>query len=139
MTIGDVAQSEKRMRHRDAGFFTQCMMRLVLMTLLATVGCHSEPETMEKIASKISVGMTPSEVEKLLGPSTELPYEELSDSYRQILENPPQGLAPAKGDDVVYRQWIDKAKNANTVGFVAFRNGKVVDGTVYVETTFIPK
>lgn len=112
---------------------------LTALIFISIGGCKSKPETMEKTASRVAVGMTPADVEKLLGPSKEVTYEELPEFYRNLLESPPQGVTPAKGTGVVYLKWIDNNKNANTTGHIAFRDGKVVDGTIYVETLHLPK
>ena len=105
------------------------------LALLGGVGCHKVEQGPEQVFSTITAGMNAAEVEKTLGPGKEVAYDELPTLYRTVLETPPMSAGvPKKGEGVTYRKWSRASGEATATSHIAFRDGKVVDGTVYVET-----
>jgi len=107
--------------------------------LVGSNGCHRAEQDPGKVFARITAGMTAADVEAALGPGTDVGYDKLPQIYRIVLDTPPQGTAAAKGDGVVYRTWTRTAGDNKAVSHIAFRDGKVVNGTVYVETLCVGK
>jgi hypothetical protein len=108
------------------------LVYVVCAVLVGSIGCSKSPE---KAFLSITPGMTVAEAEQILGSGKEVSYEELPQLYRTVLETPPKGTTAAKGEGVVYRKWTRGAGDTSTIGYIAFRDGKVVEQTVYTETT----
>ncbi len=79
--------------------------------------------------------MTVAEVEQILGPGKEVSSEELPATYRIVLDAPEVRTTSAKGVGVIYRKWSRGAGETIAIGYIAFRDDKVIEQTVYVEIT----
>ena len=111
------------------------LVYVVCAVLAGNIGCSKTEQSPEKAFLSIFPGMTVAEAEQILGPGKEISYEELPQLYRTVLETPREGTTAAKGEGVVYRKWSRRVGETIAIGYIAFRDDKVVEQTVYTETT----
>lgn len=98
-------------------------------------GCRGETKPTDTAASKIAPGMTVDEIDRLVGASgTEVAFTDLPAVYRTILEKPAAGTEPIKGEGIVFRKWTRTIGATSATSYAAFRDGRVVDGTVFLES-----
>jgi hypothetical protein len=121
---------------RFASRIPSCLRVLAAAAALwGIAGCKSETKPADTGVSKIVAGMTVEEVDKLVGASgTEMAFADLPAIYRTLLEKPPGGTEPVKGAGIAYRKWTRTIGTTSANSYAAFREGRVVDGTVYLET-----
>ena len=115
-------------------YLGRMLARLIFIALVASIGCNRVEQNPEKVFSTVTAGMTTAEVEKILGPGKEVGYEELPPLYRTVLDTPRKVSRSPRVRELSTAKWSRSADEMSAICHVAFREGKVVDGTVYVET-----
>ena len=101
---------------------------------MMALGCNRRDANAGKVFSEITPGMTVTTVESKLGRGTEVGYEQLPQQYIGVLDSLSSDTPASKGDGVVYRRWTREQGNSKANGYIAFNDGRVVNGTVYVES-----
>jgi hypothetical protein len=111
------------------------LVYLLCPVFVGTSGCGKSDEKPQDAFGSITPGMTVAEVEQILGPGKEVSSEELPATYRIVLDAPEVRTTSAKGVGVIYRKWSRGAGETIAIGYIAFRDDKVIEQTVYVEIT----